>query len=85
MSVTKHFAMMNETNADQADKTFEVVDDLDELEPRHIENMLVKTAVIKEKPKERKDWRVPAEIECNNSIYLFNRESLFRRAIYHVQ
>ena len=41
MSVTKHFEMMKETNADQADKTFEVVDDLDELEPRHIENMLV--------------------------------------------
>ena len=61
MTLTKHFAL-KEANQDPTDKEFEVVDDLDELEPRHIEKMLVKTAVIREKPKERKDWQIPADI-----------------------
>ena len=33
------------------DETFEIVDDLDELDQKQIEKMLIKSKIIREKPK----------------------------------
>ena len=78
----------NESRSDNAmkkDETFEIVDDLDELDQKQIEKMLIKSKIIREKPKQSKDWIIHDDIECQNSIYCFSRTGLFRRSIYHVQ
>lgn len=28
---------------------------------------------------------LPSEIECENSVYLFNREGIFRKTCYYIQ
>ena len=67
------------------DQTFGLVEDLDDLDPTSIHAMLVKTRVIRPRRKASKDWVVPAEVTCENAIYLFNRRGIFRRTCFFVQ
>ena len=61
------------------------MEDVDDLDPHSIHQMLVKTKVIREKRKKSKDWVVPEEIECERSVYLFSREGIFRRSCFYIQ
>lgn len=61
-----------------------MVEDLDELESEDIRGMLVSHKVIASKKELRQDIKIPIEIECNNSIYLFNREGCFRKNCYWI-
>lgn len=60
------------------------IDDLDELGSDAIRNMLITNNVIQAK-KTNEPIVVPSSIQCENAIYLFNRESCFRKRCYYVQ
>ena len=47
--------------------------------------MLVRTKVIKDKRYRISNWRVPPEIQCKKSIYLFDRSGKFRRICHYLQ
>ena len=64
---------------------FDMVEDLDELDPNSIRKMLISTKVIRDKSQKSKDWVIPVQIECQKSIYVFNRKGIFRRTCYYVQ
>ena len=66
-------------------ETFDVVDDLDDLDLQTIHKMLLKTKVVRPKTKSIKDWVIPKKIECDNSIYIFNRHGIIRRTFHFVQ
>lgn len=41
--------------------------------------------MITESKKIKQDIKIPVEIECENSIYLFNRKGRFRKICYYIQ
>lgn len=63
----------------------ELIEDLDELDSTSIRQMLQTNKMITESKKVKTDIQIPAEIECENSIYLFNRQGRFRKICYYIQ
>ena len=59
------------------------MDDFDELGTDAIRTMLIANKIINVKEK-KKPVVIPAEIECENSIYLFHRSGVFRKVCFHI-
>ena len=63
----------------------DLVEDLDDLDSRAIRAMLIKNKVIQDRESKNKAIKIPSEIECENSIYIFNRKGCFRKTCYYIQ
>ena len=46
--------------------------------------MLIDNGIIHVKENRQEKMIVPGEIECENSVYLFNREGTFRKTCYYI-
>ena len=64
---------------------FDMVDDLDDLDVESFRKMLIKAKLVRENTKNIKEWVIPKKIECDNSIYIFNRHGMIRRIFHFVQ
>lgn len=62
----------------------EMVEDLDDLNSKAIRTMLIKNKVIKDREAKNRAIKIPLEIECENSIYIFNRAGCFRKLCYYI-
>ena len=63
----------------------DLIEDLDELHGEEITNMLKTNNVVNIKKQKDTNIKIPASIECENSIYLFNRRGWIRKMCYYVQ
>jgi hypothetical protein len=50
-----------------------------------VRSLLIEQGVLKAKKGEIDEKKIGLEIEAENSIYLFNRDSCFRRNIFYIQ
>ena len=55
------------------------------MDKEQVRKLLINHGVIKPKKGEIDDKRIGPEIAADNSVYLFNRNSCFRRNIYYIQ
>ena len=64
----------------------EDLDDIDDMDPDYIRKLLVDKKILKPLEEDRKNDKELSEneIECDNSIYLFNRNTCFRKYIYFI-
>ena len=62
----------------------EEIQDLDELDKEQVRKLLINHGVLKAKKGEIDNKRIGSEIAAENSVYLFNRHSCFRRNIYYI-
>ena len=64
----------------------EDLDDIDDMDPDYIRKLLVEKKILKPLEEDRKNDKELSEneIECDNSIYLFNRNTCFRKYIYFI-
>ena len=58
---------------------------MEDMDNADIRDLLIDQGIIKAKPGEIDEKQIGPEIEANNSIYLFNRNSCFRRNIFYIQ
>ena len=63
---------------------FDLIEDLDDLDSAALRRMLVTSGLIKGARTTWNDVTIPRDIECEKSIYLFDRSGCFRRACYHI-
>ena len=61
-----------------------IIDDLEDLEPKDIVRHLKAAKVIKIKDKKWKERPIDESVEAENSLYIWNRRSYFRRLCYNV-
>ena len=76
---------LTEIQEDKGIETDDDIGDLDELENDEIKKMLIDNNIIHVKENRKEKMIVPREIECEDSIYLFNREGTFRKTCYYIQ
>jgi len=56
------------------------------MDEEEIRKLLVNNGILKPKPEDKKDEKkLSEEIHADNSIYLFHRDSCFRKNIYFIQ
>ena len=62
----------------------DLIDDVEDLDNQAIRHILIEQGLLKPKKGEIDEKSIGPEIEAENSIYLFNRHSCFRRNIYYI-
>ena len=63
----------------------EYVDSVEDMDNEMVRLLLINEGLIKAKKGEFDEKLIGPEIEAENSVYLFNRHSCFRRNVYYVQ
>lgn len=62
------------------------LDDIEEMDSEEIRKLLVKNGVLKPKKEDKLDEKkIGEDIHADNSIYLFHRDSCFRKNVYFIQ
>ena len=61
-----------------------IIDDLEDLEAKDIVRHLKAAKVIKVKDRKWKERPIDDSVEAENSLYIWNRRSYFRRLCYNV-
>ena len=63
----------------------DLIDDVEDLDNHSIRLILIEQGLLKAKKNEIDEKKIGPEIEAENSVYLFNRTSCFRKNIYYIQ
>ena len=63
----------------------EFIEEVEDLDHKTVRLLLIKEGILKANKGEIDEKNIGTEIEADNSVYLFNRDSRFRKNIYFIQ